>query len=169
MNHNKTTQVPKRSFTSVQMVHTHTHIHKAIGIIVLHYVCNYTVYVCVCVRAHVPMSQCHTNTVPLFHEILQTRTQWVAMFTCAHTHTTKAHRNYLESMVHLLVLKQTTLCYHNVKKPTHESHSITCPNGVIVIYTKLGPGHSVHLRWSPLHLRQFSTFSLISLACFNLR
>ena len=26
MNHNKTTQVPERSFTSIQMVHTHTHI-----------------------------------------------------------------------------------------------------------------------------------------------
>ena len=27
MNHNKTTQVPKRSFTSVQMVHTHMDTH----------------------------------------------------------------------------------------------------------------------------------------------
>ena len=31
MNHNKTTQVPKRSFTSVQMVHTHTHKSDNIG------------------------------------------------------------------------------------------------------------------------------------------
>ena len=27
------------------------------------------------------------------------------------------------------------------------------------VYREFGPRHSVHLRWSPLHLRQFSTFS----------
>lgn len=131
------------------------------------YVIILSMCACVCART----CQCHNVIQIPYHYSMRFYKQELNESLCslAHTHTTKAHRNYLESMVHLLVLKQTTLCYHNVKKPTHESHSITCPNGVIIIYTKLGPGHSVHLRWSPLHLRQFSTFSLISLACFNLR